>query len=171
MANLITNPDFEVDTSGWSTGANLTIARDTTQFHGGVASLKSTVSVTGQSSIGFKGGSFGSLNLTPGVTHQITVWVRVPSAGYSSGTLRVYLWDFTANVELNHADVNLGTRDAWQQVSLFGVAVSSSNQGLRTAVGAANELTVLNDFYFIDDAVLVTAGGSQDQSYFVTLGI
>lgn len=49
VTNLITNPSFEVNTSGWTAQANITLVRDTNQFKSGTASGLVTQTASGGS--------------------------------------------------------------------------------------------------------------------------
>jgi hypothetical protein len=171
MSNLITNPDFEVNTTGWSVGSGYTISRDTTRFHSGVASLKNIAGANGAPiAIGWKAASFGSLALTNGQSYKISIQVYIPSS-WASGQISVALWDFTANVaRATPVNANMALTDQWQRVDVIATANTSTNQGIRIQSSTA---TVLNDAFWVDDASLeirhvignTTQGSTLDSGY------
>lgn len=169
MANMISNPGLEVDATGWTTGANYTISRDTVRAHGGAGSLKNVVVGSGAPvNIGWKAASFGSLALSGGVEYAASAWVYIPS-GWGSGRLSVALWEFVGNTEIAHADADLGLLDQWQLVTAVGTpAASTANGGLRCSSGLGSlDAAVAGDSFWVDDAYLlptVDRGVSQHSS-------
>lgn len=79
--NLIPNPSFETNTSGWSQTTAGTIARSTAQALGGAASLALTAGVI-PSTGGAVGGSVLAprVPVTPGKDYTVSAWVR-PAGG------------------------------------------------------------------------------------------
>jgi hypothetical protein len=74
MANLITNWDFETDTSGW-TGANGgTIARSSTQFNTGAWSLRVTTAAANDGCI-----VSASIAVTAVTQYTLLCWARCDS--------------------------------------------------------------------------------------------
>lgn len=113
--NLCINPSFEVNTTGWggsSAGRTTsTIARDTTTFSVGVASLKITWP-TGSSSAS----QYSVTGLKPGTVYTISTNMYVPA-----GSPDVY-WG-----ELFSSNVLYTTKDAWNRVILTFVAFNSTH--------------------------------------------
>jgi hypothetical protein len=75
--NYITNPSFEVDTTGWSGVSSGTITRTTDEFNTGSASL----SVTNASSSGAQFGNSGTMIplVAGGGTYYISAYVKLAS--------------------------------------------------------------------------------------------
>lgn len=83
MPNLVTNPDFETDTNGWtSTGPGVTLTRSSTQANTGAWSLKAVC-------VGAGGGPLYSYaSVTPRQSYQATWWL------FGAGGEQVFLqWD------------------------------------------------------------------------------
>jgi hypothetical protein len=80
-SNLITNPSFETDTSGWtySGDAPTTMARQTGWSASGAASLRYTATVGTKGWSGADFGYRGSMSVTPGTTYAMSVVVNVLS--------------------------------------------------------------------------------------------
>ncbi len=80
-ANLLSNPSFEVDTSGWDNSTVFgSIARDTSRFHSGVASgLVTPPGFSGSGPTIIIDG--GGLGMAAGGSYRFTVWVYIPSPG------------------------------------------------------------------------------------------
>ena len=70
--NLVTNPSFEVDTTGWSSNAGATIARSTVDKYFGVASCLVTQAATAFSGIILT----GTMAVTAGTQYRISVYVK-----------------------------------------------------------------------------------------------
>jgi hypothetical protein len=111
--NTVTNPSFETDTSGWSVGAQFTIARSTIQALMGVGSLKST----------FVSGSASTNMATSAATcptsgrYAFSAFVYIPAA-WNGGTVSVNAENFTGAAEVisERHDANLSLRDQWQRI-------------------------------------------------------
>lgn len=71
--NIVANPGFEVNTSGWSS-LNSTIARSTSQAHTGVASLKIDTTTAG----GSTGASYG-FQFNTFKRYKVSFWVKASS--------------------------------------------------------------------------------------------
>lgn len=159
MLNKITNASFETDASGWSTGSNFSIARDTSKAYAGSASLKCTSIGTGQpTSIGWKAASFTGVSLVANQTHQLFAYLFIPSS-WNSGSINVSFWDFAANIEIAHVNANLSIRDQWQQVILSVTpSIAYSNSGIRFSSGlvaSGNGDNLVNgDAFWIDNVYL-----------------
>ena len=79
--NLITNPSFETNTTGWDTGGTNVIAQSGTEAKFGAYSLKST----------YKDNTIladFALTLTVSTTYHLSCWVYVPS-GWDGGNIRI----------------------------------------------------------------------------------
>jgi hypothetical protein len=77
--NLLPNPGFETDLSGWFGFfmATSLVARSTSQPHGGV----SCAEVTPLGGLSYIGLDASGLSLEPGEPYLATWWMRVPTAG------------------------------------------------------------------------------------------
>lgn len=73
MANLFTNPDFEVDLSGWASYSAASWTRDTVDFHSGVASGNF---LPGDFNTGVRTAS--AFVLVGGSTYDVDYWAKGP---------------------------------------------------------------------------------------------
>ena len=77
--NLVTNPDFEVDLTGWNfAGFAANLTRSTAQFHSGIASCALTPAALGQNYIWPNVGNY--LQPIQGRQYVAAWWVRLPTA-------------------------------------------------------------------------------------------
>lgn len=120
--NLCTNPGFEVDLAGWSSGGIGTATRQTTPTpHGGVGLMRivnaasSPLSVPSASNYGWE--IYNVTGLTPGVTYTVKLWVR-GAAGAEA----------IKASSLLSAQQSLAATTSWQQISFTFVATGTSDQ-------------------------------------------
>lgn len=73
--NLVVNPTFAADTTGWYPRNGETLLRDTSVFYSSPASLRVTETATGYSGIGYNFPT--NATLAPGTRYTVTAWVRV----------------------------------------------------------------------------------------------
>ena len=83
--NLNTNPDVEVDTSGWSTYSSPTLSQTTSQAYTGSGSLQVDTSLTG----GYEGPII-TPTTQPNTTYTASFWVQLDSATSGSKTVQLY---------------------------------------------------------------------------------
>lgn len=121
-ANLCTNPGFETDLSGWSSGGIGTATRQTTPTpHTGsglmrmVNASSAPLSVPSASNYGWE--LYPISGLTPGVTYTVKMWVR-GNAGAEA---------IKASTLLS-AQQSLAATTSWQQISFTFTATASTDQ-------------------------------------------
>lgn len=148
--NFVKNPDFEVDTSGWTMvgvgGATGAGVQDVVTTHGGSAgSLK----LTHSNALGYYVAR-QSLVLINGRNCDVSCYVYIPSADVPSDHVRLKAESFTNEASI---DANLGITDAWQQLT-----ISNWNPG---AIAAGNITVRLKDsaggggaFVYFDDILV-----------------
>lgn len=118
--NLVPNPSFEVDTSGWAIiGAGTVLTRDIVQFQSGIASGKIVTpgTVSGE---GVRNSPGPSAN--PMTAYTVTVWLKGEIGGE---IVRVSLWSSPTAVSFANLNVTLTT--AWQQVTLTGTSLGTTS--------------------------------------------
>jgi hypothetical protein len=79
--NLVSNPGFETDVSGWSAVSGATLTRVTSEAHSGNASLR----ITTPGSAAGEGAQADASSFTPGRTYTAVAWVK----GSGQITLRI----------------------------------------------------------------------------------
>ncbi len=115
--NLITNPSFETNTTGWGKGGTNTIAQSTDQAKFGSNSMKCTFQ-----------NSFLLANYVITLTaaaHTLSAWIYVPS-DYDGTGLRLNDANFVGATGQSGGEVDMTKTDQWQFVSRF-VTVDSGD--------------------------------------------
>lgn len=139
--NLVANPGFEVDTSGWSSGGIGTFTRVTTQHNSGVAAgqmvnaASAPLSVPSANTYGWE--LYQLLNLTPGVLYTVTLWVKGNAGGES----------FKCS-SLGSAVQSLTLTTGWQQITFQFTATSTNDQLYVWS-------TTASATWFIDDVTIL----------------
>lgn len=172
--NLVTNPDFETDTSGWSVYDGDTIARDTTRSRYNTASLKITPSgsATGaRAAYGFNG-------VTAGTTYTFSAWVypstnrsvHIAMDGYTSGF--VFTGAFATRDQVL-------TPNTWTRISVTGTVPAGTTVNTVMNVGYLSSTNPSSsEFLWVDGAMLtlgsvllpfVDATGYAPDDYFTGL--
>jgi hypothetical protein len=112
IGNVLTNPGFETDVSGW-TASRGTLTRDTTQAHTGTASGRydSDASVTGLRYI-------RTTDLVP-VTDalEVSAWVRA-GAGFTEALARIEWRDAAGTFLSTSSGTAVALSSTWQQVTV-----------------------------------------------------
>lgn len=138
--NLVTNPSFETNTTGW-TASSSSIARTTSQYYVGSACLLVTPSAS-------NGGAVSPLaTTTPSATHTVSAWVR----GSAGDNIRLELNERTSGdtTLVGTTTTNLTLTGAWQRISatrLFGTTGATANFSITN--------TSSTSLFFIDATML-----------------
>ena len=114
--NLIPNPSFETNTTGWA-GANITISQSTTFAKYGTSSLKGVVATTGINR--FIDKSQTDVFITAGLTYTFSIWVYLPNTNTGSAllTLQAYPWRPAGYFPLINLEFKTVERGIWTQFS------------------------------------------------------
>jgi len=151
--NLLTNPDMEGGTTGWSVFGAGTLASNTSVVHGGTRSL----AYTGRTA-SWNGASQSVTSLLQnGASFTTIVWMRTQSG---TPTAKVTL-QVTANGTTNYVTLAQGVVNASGWTQLTGT-VTVSWSGTLSSARLYAETTAGTDSYYIDDASFVnnsTPGG------------
>ena len=120
--NLVPNPSFETNTTGWFSLNGSTISRDTTQAYIGSASIKVINSASNNSGIE----SSTSPAATAGQTYTLSAYVKADSG--SIATLNCFvIWLNSGGAEISRITSQLLTATtAWQRISVTGVVPSNT---------------------------------------------
>lgn len=119
--NLITNPNFETNTTGWQAlGTGTTITRITTDAYLGSASLQVTTGTVANSAAITLSASGNRTPVTAGLPYYLSAWVKVPT-GQPSCSLRLRTLEFREDGTQNAAQVSSTTvvsdTDGWVRLS------------------------------------------------------
>jgi hypothetical protein len=118
--NLITNGNFEVNTTGWAGGVSVTLARDTSRFYSGVASMLVSSSATTSTAYTFN--TNNTMNVAPNEKVKASIWIR---AGANSPQARMELFFYNSGGSPVGSPVGVYTTLAtgtWAEVNLTAVA-------------------------------------------------
>lgn len=166
--NLHANPSFEVSTAGinpyGNTGA--AVARVTTQFFVGVASLQATQGNAGITEFGYNIGALVPLSIAAGNLVTASTYFRVPSA--NTGVLTGCRFTFRDGPNANSFSTQTTattTEDAWTQFSARVIVPGglTCTQIFFIAVAAANWAAADVAFF---DASMIEIGGALQPAYF-----
>lgn len=118
VPNLASNPNFEVNTTGWTGSGNTTLARSTAQFERGTASASLTAIANGNVSITGPSGTLGS-PVTPGLAYTLSFYMRPASI---SGFTSQIDWYTSAGTFISTSSTSTGPISAgvWTRVSTNG---------------------------------------------------
>jgi hypothetical protein len=152
--NYITNPSFEVDTTGWSGVSSGTIARTTGEFNTGSASL----SVTNASSSGAQFGISG--NMIPLIagegTYYISAYIKLAngnsSATYYLRQLQYEEQDSASTITAANVGIqSLSYTGNWVRLSGSFTKSGSANFAIiRVVTGSA----VAGEIFYVDSVML-----------------
>jgi hypothetical protein len=152
--NMLTQnqASLEVDTAGWFAETNCSIARTTSQFLDGAASLQETSTAGGTMGARTTNG-VDAPAVTPGATYTAGAWFR---SAVSARTCRIYLnWvdaagAFISNINGSATDTTSG----WTQTTVTGVAPATARHAYVAAyvdsTGGASEV------HYVDRISLVS---------------
>ena len=89
--NLVTNPSFITNTTGWAATGSATIARVTSDYYFGSASLAVTKAAAANSGVSLS----SRIAVTQNLRYAVAAYVYIPLA-YDDGSLQIKLEWFTA---------------------------------------------------------------------------
>ena len=89
--NLVTNPSFVTNTTGWSATGSATIARITSDYYFGSSSLEVTKAAASNSGVALA----SRIAVTQNLSYAVAAYVKIPQA-YNDGSLQIKLEWFTA---------------------------------------------------------------------------
>ncbi len=142
MANLVLNPDFEVDASSWAAAGAAVLSRTTVEFHGGVASLLADFTATSQGAYQDVGGLLGTQ------TYNYNVWCKAPS----SKAMQLVVDEYT---------VGFGTYIGGQTLGFTGTGAWQLMEATRTLAPTGALLQIIlrtnsagSGTFYMDDASL-----------------
>ena len=153
VANLLSNPSFETNTSGWSPYQS-TLVREA---QAGAPAGGFVVRVTRSTGTSFTidDGARAVPSLVAGTTYTAEAWVKAASASSVGKPIQIKLRERTASgtVVADVGSANVSLTNAWQKITVSRTVVTAGgNLGLRVSHGNA----VAGDAFFADAAVLRT---------------
>lgn len=152
--NLVTNPSFETDVTGWTNYDSTTLTRESTVGgHSGSYAMKvlrGTTRMTVTHGTTTTGASNGfSMPVTAGQTVTVSMYVR-----QGVGSLSVFpmiFWQNTNGAFMSSASGTTVTVDGtWQRISMTATAPTNAKQ---FGFGARVTTTASGDYLYVDDAL------------------
>jgi hypothetical protein len=136
--NLVINPNFEVDTTGWVGRTAATIARSTSQFYSGTASLQITTSA----SVNNGATALPATAITVGNTYTLSAYVRT-NTGTLTNCLAMIIWLNSGGTEVSRVTGTFTTlTTSWARLTATGTApvgaVTAELSVIRNTAGAGS---------------------------------
>ena len=142
VGNLVPNPSIEVNTTGWVVIANCTLARVTSQFYIGVASLEMTAPGAGDCRAATSAGTSG-FPATGGLTYTGQARFRAATTVRSVGVELRWYDSAGGFISTTFGSTTSDTTSGWTQVTVTTAAPSNAVYGalgLRVLSAAASEV-------------------------------
>lgn len=161
--NLVSNPSFKTDTTGWViVNGSTTIARVTTDAFYGTACLEVTKDAVANS-----GAAWGSATVAPSTVYTGSAYVKVPTSEADSSLIFYIYWYDASSTLISSSGGTLTLLtglDGWVRLSATGTAPSNATSArvrvVQPTAGVAGQK-------FLMDAVLLEqssfAGGYLDE--------
>lgn len=151
--NLVTNPSFETNTTGWAVGLG-TLTRSTTYAYSGTYSALDTVTSAGDTNI-----IFGPITVTVGTVYSFSGYCRSSVAR----STRVYIAWYNGGTFLSTSigTTSTSSTTAFTRFSVSGTAPASANIAY---VSTQNRFSQIGDLHYWDAFLLET--GSSLLPYF-----
>lgn len=152
ITNFMINPGVEVNASNWTNPNGSTVARDTSMFHSGIASLKATMPAATSTLVG-SGYLLGSTAvpsiLAANTTYTFSAWVYVPAATTTGILSTVQGTGYTSRI--NGAPSVTTIKDTWVRLTNSFTTGTSGNINIYF-INAST--TIAGQIFYIDDAML-----------------
>jgi hypothetical protein len=139
--NLVTNPSFETNTTGWATGGSNTIAQSADRAKEGSKSLKCTY----QDNVAL---AYHAISLTA-AAHSTGIWIYIPSS-YSGGRVAINFVNFAGGVGDANTNADMTKRDQWQFVVVPGYTPDGGDLDGHVQVYNWGDVPTAGDFIYID---------------------
>jgi ABC-type taurine transport system substrate-binding protein len=150
--NLVANPNFEVNTTGWGVDAGVTLTRSTADFYSGVASGLLSNTIAGQ-------GINNLSNRQPasaGLSYTASAYIKKASGVNFDYSIRLFFYDAGGSILSAPLSGEYTIGSGWERQSVTATSPANTTTiGMqvlrRTVAGAAN---------FYVDALLIEAASS-----------
>jgi hypothetical protein len=118
--NLLTNGTFEVNTTGWSPGGNVTLTRDTATFWAGVASMRVNHTVTTGTLYSFLTNT--TMTAVAGRKYKSSIWLKAQANTPSARVQVAYVDSGGTTIQIDSGATTLLSTSDWTQLSVSSVA-------------------------------------------------
>lgn len=150
VTNLVTNPSYETNVTGFNANGTNTIASSTDFALNGNRSMK--IVASGTTNVG----AYTSIPLSSGITYTFSGYVYLPLV-FGSG-LRLCAWGAPINGGTIMCTGYVSTTGSWQRLTLTAAATSSGNVNFYFYNAGPSTAPIGNSAYI--DGLMVTAEGS-----------
>lgn len=163
---LLKNPGFEVDATGWGVNSNATIARVTTEHKAGVGAGRMRSVAAGNMSISqdFPGGPLTTIPVTSGATYNVVGWLKAATVGRTCQVQVQWFDNAGASIRIDTVgsvpDVTTGWTQLSGTVTAPAGALTAQFYVFVLATGAANEDHFFDEMSLTENGVLVAGGVS-----------
>lgn len=158
--NLVPNPSFEVNTTGWAANTGTpTLARITTSFYKGVASLRFTATAAGFMLATTPTGTSG-MPVVAGQKYTVSAYVQAATTGRMS-TVGIYWYTAAGAAISNSFSGSTDSVGSWTRRSYTLTAPATA---AFAAVGVSFDNNIIGEQHYVD-AVMLEKSGSLG-SYF-----
>ena len=153
VGNLVPNPSIEVNTTGWAVLANCTLARVTSQFYIGVASLEMTAPAAGDCRAVSSTGTSG-FAATTGLTYTGQARFRAATTVRSVGVELRWYDSAGAFISTTFGSTTSDTTSGWTQVTVTSTAPAGALYG---ALGLRVLSAAIAEVHYADAAMVEEA--------------
>jgi hypothetical protein len=155
--NLITNPNFETNSTGWGSTGAATISRVTTDAYIGTASVQVTLTNPGNGS-GLQNFASGlRIPVSENSTYIISAYVKQTSGTTIGVDIDTFYYD-SSNVLISSSDgANTALNGSWQRISR-SITTPANTAFMGIDIGVQQAYT--GTFVYLVDAVLVETGST-----------
>lgn len=154
LFNGVPNPGFEVNTTGWSPGANTTMLRVTTPVNSGVGALRLTATAIGDISVVSATGTSGVI-VDPGTQYQVTCSFRANTT-FRGCLLNVLFYDAAGALITTWNNgvegKTLTTNDSNAGYVTVTTNATAPPRAAFAAIWATVKSCAAGEIHFIDDA-------------------
>jgi hypothetical protein len=155
--NLLTpnQASIETDTTGWaSVNQTPTLARDTTQFLDGAASLSLTAT-SAAASMSARNSPYSQVPVVPGKMYTAVAWTKTNGTPTANALVQIYWYGPTGTFLSSTSNSSIAATTTWQSITNTGVAPAGAAFGA-VAVGTLTA-PAIGDVYYYDRISLVEA--------------
>lgn len=151
LVNLFTNPDFETNTTGWTTTVSYriavggTVTRVTAQHHGGVAAGQVVTTATASAGV-----DYTTLPTVAGQALTVAVWLKGNAGGEA---LQLILGDAT----VGNTVVSATLSTSWQRFSVTLTPTATGTTGF-----AVRQIAAAVKAWFVDDCLAIARAVAPD---------
>jgi len=120
FTNLLTNGNFEVNTTGWSPGTSVTLTRDTAQFYSGVASMRVNSTATTSTAYTFQTNT--TMTAVANSKYKASIWVKAQTNTPTARVQIAYINGGGTTLQLDSSAFIAVNTTGWTELAITSVA-------------------------------------------------